>query len=73
MPATARQVWEKQAAHINLKLSQPPGGSPGGEPLSPTRRLSGPMQGEAGEHLLDVSALVSVKVLHRVPQMCLRF
>lgn len=33
MPATARQVWEKQAAHINLQLSQA-GGSPGGDPPS---------------------------------------
>lgn len=38
----------------------------------PGRLLSGPT-GEAGEHLLDVSDLVSIKVLHRVPQMCLWF
>lgn len=28
MPTTAHQVWEKQAAHINLKLSQAGGGHP---------------------------------------------
>lgn len=71
MPATARQVWEKQAAHINLKLSQPGGGHPEVS-HPPGRWLSGPTR-DAGEHLLDVSALVSIKVLHGVPQMCLWF
>lgn len=36
----------------------------------PGRLLSGPTQ-EAGEHLLDVSDLVSIKELQRIPQMCL--
>lgn len=65
MPATARQVWGKQAAHINLKLSQLRGGHPEVS-HPPGRPLSGPRQ-EAGEHLPDVSDLVSIKVLHRVP------
>lgn len=68
MPTTARQEWEKEAAHINLKLSQAGGGHP--EVSHPLGGLcSGPTR-EAGEHLLD---LVSIKVLRRALQMCLWF
>lgn len=70
MPATARQVWEKQAAHINLKLSQPGGGrgSPGGEPPSGGECSVGP-RGRLGS--ISWTYLTwSPSKRCTVPQMC---